>query len=136
MGAVKKGSSKSRPPLSPVPPDAIRWLWGPGRTWGLLTLILGLFFGGWYWAWRWSRDKVIAQSEYRLIWQNVELTPLPDWIHTDLRADVFRDASLDDPQHPLSLMDDDLVERVKSAFSSTRGSPKSSRWRNSIRAGW
>ncbi len=117
MRAVKKGSSKPRSSRSPALPDAVRWLWGPGRTWILLILILGLFFGGWYWAWRSSRDKVIAQSEYRLIWQNVELTPLPDWIHTDLRAEIFRDASLDDPQHPLSLMDDDLVERVKSAFS-------------------
>ena len=44
----------------------------------------------------------------------VEITPIPDWIHTDIREEAFRDASLDEP---LSILDENLVERIARAFS-------------------
>jgi len=34
---------------------------------------------------------------------------LPEWIHCDLRAEIFRSAALDGP---LSIMDEDLAERI------------------------
>ena len=42
------------------------------------------------------------------------MTPLPPWIHTDLKAEVLRDASLDGP---LSLLDKELTVRVAHAFA-------------------
>ncbi len=44
MGAAKKGSSKPRSSLSPLLEEAARWLWGRGRTWALLAVVLGGFF--------------------------------------------------------------------------------------------
>ena len=114
----RKGVRKPRSSLSPLLEEAARWLWGRGRTWALLAVVLGGFFGTWQWAWQQYGDKVLARNEYRLRWENVNLTPLPDWIHhTNICADVFRNASLNDPQHPVSLLDDDLVERIKNDFS-------------------
>jgi len=46
--------------------------------------------------------------------ESVQITPLPPWIHRDIRAEVFGSASLDGP---LSIMDDDLARRVADAFS-------------------
>ena len=45
---------------------------------------------------------------------NVAITPQPGWIHSDVRAEVFRGASLDGP---LSILDDNLLERISNAFS-------------------
>jgi hypothetical protein len=56
----------------------------------------------------------LSSEPYWLSQQNVEITPLPEWIHRDIRAEVFRDASLDGP---LSIMDDDLTARIANAFS-------------------
>ena len=39
---------------------------------------------------------------------------LPAWIHSDIRGEVFRDPKLGGP---LSIMDDDLVDRIKEAFA-------------------
>jgi 8-oxo-dGTP pyrophosphatase MutT (NUDIX family) len=44
----------------------------------------------------------------------LEITPLPEWIHTDIRFEVFRNASLDGP---LSITDEKLVERIDNSFS-------------------
>ena len=92
-------------------------LWGPGRTWILLILtgvvlrrlVLGVAFE--------SRqgdcaERVPAHLAKRRTYTVAGLDP-----YRSPAREIFRDASLDDPQHPLSLMDDDLVERVKSAFS-------------------
>ncbi len=90
------------------------WLFGSGRPVVILLLIAGLFGGTAYLAWRHVRDRVLKSEPYWLALENVEITPLPDWIHTDIRIQVFRDASLD---RPLSILDDDLDKRISDAFA-------------------
>jgi hypothetical protein len=77
-------------------------------------LIFATFLLGWYLMWHEVRGHVLSSSDYRVTPQEVEITPLPGWIHTDIRAEVFRNASLDGP---LSIMDDNLAERIATAFS-------------------
>lgn len=85
----------------------------PYRTALLALALLGLFAGLWVVGWSKVRQRVLASEAYWLKLENVEVTPLPEWIHTDVRAEVIRDASLD---RPLSIMDSDLVERIANAF--------------------
>jgi hypothetical protein len=56
---------------------------------------------------------VLSSEDYWITHEKVDITPLPDWVHSDLRRQVFRDASLD----RLSIADDDLVERIRGAFA-------------------
>jgi hypothetical protein len=76
-----------------------------------LFLVLAIFFHGWYVAW--GRVEKQERARYVLRVDQVQVTPLPPWIHTDVRAEVFRSASRDPP---LSLLDDDLTDWLKHAF--------------------
>ena len=90
------------------------WLFGPGRLALIVVVLFAAFAGGTYLAWMKLKGRILGSPEYRLDPQEVEITPLPDWIHGDLREDVFRDPALDGP---LSIMDDDLAERIARAFA-------------------
>jgi hypothetical protein len=78
------------------------------------VLVVGIFLGLWYAAWNGVRRHVLHSADYWLTSYNVEITPLPNWIRSDIRAEVFRDASLDGP---LSIMDAHLTDRIAAAFS-------------------
>jgi len=93
---------------------SVLFLTGRGRMVSLGILLGGVFAAGWYLVWREVKGHVLSARDYLVGPQDVEITPLPEWIHTDIRAEVFRNASLD---KPLSLMDDGLAERIRSAFS-------------------
>lgn len=81
----------------------------------LLGLVLGAgVVGGPYLAWQKLKPRILAAPEYRVGPQQVEITPAPKWIHSDIRAEVFRDPSLDGP---LSLTDDKLTEQIARAFA-------------------
>jgi len=118
MAAAKKGSSpQKQPPIPPALAKSLRWLVGPGRPLGLIVLIAAVFGGGWYLIWRTVGRDVLSSEAYRLTPDAVEITPLPEWIHKldkDICREVFRDASLD---RPLSILDDGLVEKIRSAFA-------------------
>jgi len=86
----------------------------PGRSVLMLVVIAGLFGGAWYGAWLKWGGPGLSSEDYLLTDKKVEVTPPPDWIHTDICAQVFRDASLDPP---LSITDDALVQRLRSAFA-------------------
>ncbi|MCD4726090.1 MAG: hypothetical protein K8R46_00370 [Pirellulales bacterium] len=106
--AKKRKSTKSDPAwLRRV----LFWLFG-------LMLIVAVVFaaivGGPFFTWMKLKDRILGSPEYRLAPQQVEITPLPDWIHSDLRGEVFRDPALDGS---LSIMDDDLAERIARAFA-------------------
>ncbi len=92
----------------------LAWLFGSGRPLLILALVVGIFGGGVYWGWLKTRTRILASPEYRLTAQQVEITPPPEWIHSDVREEAFRDPAL---SSPLSIMDDDLVERVAKAFA-------------------
>ncbi len=87
---------------------------GQGRPVALATVMIAVFLGGWFVVWRRVGEKVLSSDGYWVTQSNVEITPPPNWVHTDIRAEVFRDASLDGP---LSLMDDELSQRIANAFS-------------------
>lgn len=86
----------------------------PGRL-GLLALaIAGSLAGAGAFAWRHVDDYVLTGPQYRLSPEQVFITPTPDWIRTDIKAEVLRDASLDNGP---SILEAELVERVASAFA-------------------
>jgi len=118
MAAGKKGSSgPASTVIPPVVDKGFRWLIGPGRPAGLLVLIAGLLLGAWYFAWRSVGRWMLSQREYLLSVEKIEITPPPKWIQTsDVRAEAFLYACLEDSDR-LSIMDDDLVERIGKAFS-------------------
>jgi hypothetical protein len=91
------------------------WLfWGPPRgvMWSVVSLVA--FAGASFGLWRHVRPQVLAGRDYQLSARDVEITPLPSWIHSDLAGDVVRSLSLD---APLSVLDDDLTQRIHDAFA-------------------
>jgi hypothetical protein len=78
-----------------------------------IALAVGVI-GGPYLAWRKLKSRILSSPEYRVGPEQVEITPAPAWIHSDIRAEVFRDPSLDGP---LWLTDDNLTEQIATAFS-------------------
>lgn len=90
------------------------WLVGGGRPVLILAVVVGLLGGGVYVTWRKLGPKILSSSEYRVSPDQIEITRLPGWIHSDVRAEVLRDPTLDGT---LSLMDDDLTERIAKAFA-------------------
>jgi len=107
----KKRKSAGVPLLSRLARLA-KLLVGPAKPALLVIALLAIFFGAWYLIWQRVGPQVLAGPDYLLCPEQVELPQLPEWIHSDLRAEIFRNASLDGP---LSIMDDDLAERIAAA---------------------
>jgi hypothetical protein len=116
-GVCQVKSSKRDGPLPWLPAPLGRllaFLWGPGRTaTGVVVLSGGLALATAA-AWQRARAHVLASGRYSVRQEQVVCTPLPNWIHTNIRAEVFRDANLEEP---LSILDDGLPERISHAFS-------------------
>ena len=90
-----------------------------GRRWLVLAAI-GLGLGSWgaYTVWQHVREYVAAHDEYRLTADDIEITPPPPWVRGDVRAQVLHDAGLvAGPDGGMSILDDQLVERLHQAFS-------------------
>ncbi len=112
MGGTKRKRSSTARPLWLR--RTISLLRGPAGPFVWAALLVVLLLAGWYLVWLRVGDRVLSSSDYMVGPQQVEITPPPEWIHADIRSDVFRTASLDGP---LSVMDDQLTERVHRAFS-------------------
>lgn len=115
--AAKKSSPARRasPPLA----RAIRFLLfrAEGRLALVGALLLAALAVGPFYAWRIVGPKVLAGDDYRLTPERIELVPPPEsirWIRRDVKQDVARQSRLDDG---LSLLDDDLNQRLSQAFS-------------------
>ncbi len=78
-----------------------------------LAVIAGICAYGWNMLWEQVREHVAAASDYQLDPETIEITPPPEWIHANLRAEVIRDASLDGS---LSVLDPELTVRIARAF--------------------
>ncbi|HEY1784730.1 MAG TPA: hypothetical protein VGG30_04245, partial [Pirellulales bacterium] len=113
MSAKKSDAAVADPPAS-----ARGGLFGLLRGNARWLLFIGVFVGasvmGWKMLWESVREQVISAVDNRIDPEQIEMTPLPAWIHTDLKAEVVRDASLDGP---LSLLDPELTVRVAHAFA-------------------
>ena len=79
----------------------------------LAVLTLAAFGLSWAVAWYVVRDRVQQSDEYLLTADRVDLTPLPPWIHSDIKTEVLGSASLDGP---LSILDPQLAQRLHDAF--------------------
>lgn len=93
-----------------------RWLGLAGRAglWLPVLLIAGGFFAAWYAGWRRMGPEISRSAEYELTREGLVVTPRPEWIRRDPADQVYRDLSL---EGPLSILDDQLLERVRNAFA-------------------
>ncbi len=85
----------------------------PRRIVWRLMFLLAAFAIVWSVAWYRVRDRVTTRPDYYLRAEQIEITPPPLWIHSDIKSEALRDASLD---RPLSILDDDLTKRIYEAF--------------------
>ncbi|MEN6449275.1 MAG: hypothetical protein ABFC96_02185 [Thermoguttaceae bacterium] len=104
MGSKKQNTSRS----------VSTRLLGRGRRLLAVLAVAGLIVAGAVWAWRSLAPRILGSPEFRLTAEQIEITPPPEWIHSDIRGEVFRAPTLDGP---LSLMDDDLAKRISDAFA-------------------
>lgn len=78
-----------------------------------LAVIGGAVWGG-YAVWQQIRSEVAASDDYRLTPDEIEITPPPPWVHGDVKSEALQSAGLDGP---MSILDDDLVQKIQTAFS-------------------
>ena len=110
MIAKKKSVDGTDPPLAPGSPGG-----GRGGRWFFVALTVVSVAGGvGYVVWRQVREHVLAGSEYRVDPSKIVVTPPPAWIHSEIKAEVIRDASFDGP---LSILDTELTVRMATAFA-------------------
>jgi len=112
MPPSKKSKKTAREP-GPLSRLA-RYLWGPGRPLLLVCAAIGVLAAAWYAVWQRVGPTVLASETYHVTPDEVDMTPPPEWIHSDLRAEVFRSASF---ERSLKLTDEDLTERIAGAFA-------------------
>jgi hypothetical protein len=80
----------------------------------VVALIGALIIAGSLALWAKVRSHVQTQAEYLVPLAAVEITPPPDWIHADIRAEAIRDVELPES---LSILDEKLSDRLSHAFA-------------------
>jgi hypothetical protein len=80
----------------------------------LAAILVALVVAGSLALWRKVQSHVAALPEYLVAAGDVEITPPPSWIHTDIKADVIRDAGL---IKKISILDEHAPERLSEAFA-------------------
>lgn len=89
-------------------PSASRWV-------GVGLLLAVLMSALWAVAWRKVQPHVYASDEYQVHPSSIRLNPAPPpWIHSDITAEVLRDANL---VAPLSVLQPDLTARIAQAYA-------------------
>jgi hypothetical protein len=103
---------------APARPRGVRALVRANAGW---IVFVGVFVAicvvGWKMLWEQVREQVLSAADYRVEADQIEMSELQPWIHTDpkrFKADVLRDASLDGQ---LSLLDKELTIRIAQAFA-------------------
>ena len=94
-----------------------RWMGvatGPAQPLLCAALVLAIFCGSWYVVWRQVRGRVMSSAEYFVTAESLEIPPLPEWIPSDIRAEVLRNASL---EGRISALEEDALPRIAAAFS-------------------
>jgi hypothetical protein len=80
----------------------------------LAAIVLIVIIAGSLIMWRKLQFHVAGQPEYLVAAENVEITPPPAWIHTDIKAEVVRDAGL---TKKISILDEHAPQRLSEAFA-------------------
>jgi hypothetical protein len=108
----KKAAAPAPQPKQPNPIAV--FLAGPGR-WavGCVVLIAAVGFG-WNALWQQVGPHVATDPQYLLTAENLRVTPLPEWIRSDIKSEVISSASLDTS---LSLLDDEITVQLAHAFA-------------------
>jgi hypothetical protein len=75
-----------------------------------MVIVVGLFTAV---AWHLVKERVESAQDYVLAPENVEITPPPPWIHSDVRDEALGSAGLN---RGVSLLDDALAKRAYDAF--------------------
>jgi hypothetical protein len=110
-------AAKKKTVVAIVPPwlrHTVAMLFGPGRTLTLAALVVAVFTGGAWAVWRHVEKHVENSRDYLVSLERISITKQPDWVRSDVRAEAFRTAS--QPDRPLSILDDGLVQSIHSAF--------------------
>jgi hypothetical protein len=63
-------------------------------------------------VWQWWGGSFVQRPEYLLAAEQLEVTPQPDWIHADVKAEVIRDGMLANT----NMLDADVTVKVARAF--------------------
>ena len=109
--------AKKTTPVAMIPPWlrlTVAFVIGPGRTFTLAVIIVAAFTGAAWAVWRRVEKHVEASPDFLVRIDQIKITPQPEWVRSDVRAEAFRNAS--SPDRPLSIMDDNLAERIHIAF--------------------
>lgn len=83
----------------------------PGWILALFAMVVVAIAG--YQGWRYVVPWVAESPHYQVEPGDIVISQTPPWIRTDIKEKVILDASLDGS---MSILDDDLVERVTAAF--------------------
>ena len=78
----------------------------------LLAVVLGIG-SGLYFAWQQWGHPATQSAEYALTADQIQVPARPTWIHTDVKAEVIRDAQLE----RLQILDAKLTEKINRAFA-------------------
>jgi hypothetical protein len=107
-----KKKPPSRPRLLPLLRPWVRFAYRR-RAVLAATLVLTAFLFVGLRLWDRVEDDVLVRPEYSLDPHQIQITPPPAWIRTDIKAEALRGVSLD---APLSIVDERLTERLAKMF--------------------
>lgn len=83
------------------------------RLWLRALLVIALGTAA-YGIWRSLETRVRTAPQYELDLSQIHVTPPPEWIRADVRAEALRMAGM---EAPLSVLQDDLLVRIQQAFA-------------------
>lgn len=90
------------------------YLSGILRRMAPLAAIVAVLIGGGYWAWQAQAPRIVEEPHYHVGFDDITVTPLPEWITTDVKTEALRDGSI---ELPLSVLDESATERLAKAFA-------------------
>jgi hypothetical protein len=79
----------------------------------LALTVVGFLGWGFQLCWLHYSPSIIHRPCYLVPGQQITISPPPEWINADIRGEVVRNAGLDGQ---LSILDDDFVSAIRSAF--------------------
>lgn len=111
---------KRKKALSKAPATSDKQTLSKGRTLSRSHLHVGLALAaiagiGWglQVAWQYVEPTIINREPYLLTAERITMTPQPEWIGSDIRNEVIRNASLSDR---LSILDEAFMNVIQDAF--------------------
>ena len=82
------------------------------QLWLMLAALATI--GGSYALWKQIEPAIFGSEHYTFTRQQLILTPSPTWVHADIKAEAFKQSSIEEP---MSALDRGLAERLSKAFT-------------------